>query len=167
MVDGKKDSGLYYSKEYKFNAILVQRLNNFLGMFNRHEGQVGCWSAEDKIAYNVVMKEVNGGDMNSEKLAQYLSKKLDVSYRQIKRERLLRQDMKDMDKKGWICVNRKMPADYIKEGKTILVWKYDTLLCIVFTFQYHIHVLIYLLHYFPSFYFINRSPSDNIRSPAY
>ena len=31
-------------------------------------------------------------------------------------------------------------------------WKYDILLCILFTFQYHMHVLIYLLHYISSLY---------------
>ena len=69
MENGKKDRGKYYSKEYKFNAILVQRLKDFLGMFNRNGGRGGQWSVEYQNTYNVVMPEVNGGDTRPEKLA--------------------------------------------------------------------------------------------------
>ena len=98
---------------------------------------------------------------------RYISIKLAVSYWQIKRGSLFQRGMEDMVNKGWIRVNRKVPADSIKEGKTMWVWKYDILLCIIFTFQYHIHVLVYLLHYNSSLYFINISLGNNIRGPAY
>ena len=79
----------------------------------------------------------------------------------------MRRDMEDMDNKGWIHINIKVPANPIKEGKTMWVWKYDILLCVLFTFQSNMHLLVYLLYYIPSFYFINRALDDNSRGPAY
>ena len=101
-------------------------------MFNCHGRQGGNRSVEYQNAYNV---------------ARYLSKKLDVLYWQINRGSLLWRIMEDIDKKGWIHVNRKVPTNSIKEGKTMWVWKYDVLLCIWFTFKCHIHILIHLLHH--------------------
>ena len=60
------------------------------------------------------MTAVNGGDMTLEKPAQYLSNKLVVLYCQINRGRLLRRDMEDIDKKSWICVDKKVPEYSIK-----------------------------------------------------
>ena len=52
--------------------------------------------------------------MTLEKPAQYLSNKLVVLYCQINRGRLLRRDMEDIDKKSWICVDKKVPEYSIK-----------------------------------------------------
>ena len=136
-------------------------------MFNRHGGRGVLQSVEDKNAYNVVMEAVNGRDMKLEKLLWYLYKKLAVSHHQIKKRRLLQRDMEDMDKKGGICVNGKVTSNSIEEGNILWVCKYDILLCILFTSQSHIHVLVYLLHYIYSLYFINRALGDNSRGPAY
>ena len=152
MEYGNQDIILYYYKEDKFNDILVHCLKDFLGVFNRHGGRGGRRSVEYQNDYNVVTTVVNGGDMKLEKLLRYLYKKLAVFHRQINRGHLLRRYIYDIDKKGWIRVNRKLPTDSIKEGKTMWFWKYDILLCILFTFQYHMHVLIYLLHYISSLY---------------
>ena len=73
---GKKDTGLYYCKEDKFNAILIHLMKDFLGIFNCHGGRRRRRSVEYQNAYNVVMTAVNVGDITSEKLARYLSKKL-------------------------------------------------------------------------------------------
>ena len=97
MMDGGNDDGI----NDKFNTVLVQILKDFLGMFrhwrrDRDRGG-GRFKAEDKNAYDVVMADISGRDMNYDKLERYLSRELQVSYRQVKRGKELRKDLEDMD----------------------------------------------------------------------
>ena len=114
MENDKQYIGLYYSRKDKFNVILVQWRKDLLGMFNRNVGQGGRQSIEYQNMYNVVISAVNGGDMTSEKLAQYPHKKLSVSYWQINRGHLFWWDMEDMYRKGWMNVNSKVTENSIK-----------------------------------------------------
>ena len=78
IMDGGNDDDI----NGKFNAVLVRSLKDFIGMFqcqscNRyHRGEK--LKAEDQNPYDVVMEEISGGEMTSDKIARYISRKIQV-----------------------------------------------------------------------------------------
>ncbi len=112
----------YYSKEEKMNALIVKSLRGFLEMFQRVGG--GRRSNEDQNAYDSVMAALNNNDLTGAKLGRMLSRTLNVSHRQVKRGRALRDNMEDMDKKRWIRKTSAVPKNAIGEGATVVLYDY-------------------------------------------
>ena len=120
MGDGDK-SNKYYSKEGKLQSIVMDGLEDFLGMlqYPRGEGyKGGCRRLlENQNAYDAIMAAINSNEMTNAKLGRMLNFTLNVSHCQIKRGRALHKDMENMDKKSWIRRPSAVPKNAIKEGK--------------------------------------------------
>ena len=127
MTSGDKTSNqnLYLSKEEKLNAIIVSSLKGFLGMFQRERTDEykggGRRSCEDQNAYDSIIAALMSNDLDAARLGRMLSKKLNLSYRQMKRGRATRKSMEDMDKKRWIRRSSAVPKSAIGAGTSMNV----------------------------------------------
>ena len=111
----------FLSKDEKLSALIVAGLKGFVGMFRRQRGDGdrggGRRSDEDQNAYDSVLAALVSGKLNSAKLGTMLSRKLDISRRQIRRGRARRKNMEDMDNKHWVRKSSAVPKSAIGEGK--------------------------------------------------
>ena len=137
------------SKEERMNSAIVNSLHSFLGLFN---GRSGRRSNEDQNAYDAVMAALNNNDLTSAKLGRMLSRTLNVSHRQIKRGRALRQNMEDMDKKRWLRKSSAVPKNAIGEG---------TYISLLYSLKYYHSPFTHHLHTRYTFSVHNR-PSGSI-----
>ena len=106
------------SKEGKLNVMVMSGLREFLGMFRSTSSKGGGRrTLEDQNVFDAIMAAINTKELTSAKLGRMLSRSLNVSRRQIKRGRLIRADLEDMDKKNWVRRASTVPKNAIKDGK--------------------------------------------------
>jgi len=111
----------YLSKQEKLNAIVMDSLKDFIGMFSRTRGEGdkggGRRKAEDQNAYDAVMASLVSEELDAAKLTRMLSQKLGISHRQIKRGRSIRKSLKDMDTKHWVRKSSTVPKKALGSGE--------------------------------------------------
>ena len=122
LVKEKEERKVRLSKQAHLNAMIVDSLKKFLGLFQRKGG--GRRTNEDQNAYDAIMAALNSDELNAAKLGRLLSRTLNVSRKQLRRGRLIRKSLEDNDRKGWIRQSSTVPKSAIGEGKKNVTLKF-------------------------------------------
>ena len=118
---GNGRSKIYFTKEEQLNALVINGVRDFLGMFRRTRGNRekggGRRKLEDQNTYDAVVLALVSGDLTAARLQRLLSQKLEVSRRQVRRSRVLWKNMDDMDSKRWVRKPSAVPKNALREGE--------------------------------------------------
>ena len=118
------------------NDIIVKSLKYFLPMLCQTWGVKengekdkggGKKSMEDQNTYNAVMTALNNDKLSKDKLGHLFARQMKVGHHAIKRGRVMRKDMENMDSKRWIGCPLVVPKNAIGVGE--LVVDYRMLVC--------------------------------------
>ena len=94
-------------------------------MFHRPRGENdrggGRRTLEDQNVYDAIMAAINTKELTTAKLGSMLSQELNISRRQMKRGRALREEMEDKDKKNWVRRCSTVPKNAIQDGELNLI----------------------------------------------
>ena len=107
------DSSVYFPKQKKINATIVKNLTRFLGMFCRcrHDGDKGGErrTLGNQNVYGTVISGLNNGDLTKDRFERLVCRTLQVSRRQVRRNRAMRQEMENKDTANWVCTPSSVP----------------------------------------------------------
>ena len=120
MVAGPYGEGAISGRVHNYVLNKKCVFEHFLQFFCRTRGKIetggGRRSNEDQNACNAVMTALNSDKLPNKKLGQVFARHMKLSHCAIKRGRVMRTKMEDMEKKKWIRRPLAVPPNAIGVG---------------------------------------------------